>query len=311
MLDPHTLSETVGPMGERDLEADCTHCAALCCVAPAFARSSDFAIDKPAGRACPNLGPEFRCTIHDHLTERGFRGCTVFDCFGAGQRITRETFGGADWRLVPGQAGEMFALLPVVRQLHELMWYLTEALRLDETDRLAGGTPAALLALDLDAYRGKVNPLLRRASEMARAGAGSRRADHAGANLVGRRMRGARLRGASFRGALLIGADLRDADLRRADFTGALFLTESQLRAAVTDPRGSHGDGSARGSYGDGSVRGSHGDGSVRGSRGDRPRAAGRGGPLESGGRHASHLDGPGRPGAAARTNRAGDTRRI
>ena len=265
MLDPHTLSETVGPMGERDLEADCTHCAALCCVAPAFARSSDFAIDKPAGRACPNLGPEFRCTIHDHLTERGFRGCTVFDCFGAGQRITRETFGGADWRLVPGQAGEMFALLPVVRQLHELMWYLTEALRLDEakrlhpklrtaleeTDRLAGGTPAALLALDLDAYRGKVNPLLRRASEMARAGAGSRRADHAGANLVGRRMRGARLRGASFRGALLIGADLRDADLRRADFTGAdlrgtdlrgadltgaLFLTESQLRAAVTDP---------------------------------------------------------------------------
>ena len=49
----------------------------------------------------------------------------------------------------------MFAALPVVRQLHELMWYLAEALKLDragrvhprlrdalaETDRLAGGTP--------------------------------------------------------------------------------------------------------------------------------------------------------------------------
>ena len=245
----------------RELEADCARCAALCCVAPAFAKSSDFAIDKPAGRACPNLAADFRCGIHEYLEERGFKGCTVFDCFGAGQRITQETFGGKEWRSAPEIAGDMFAALPVMRRLHELLWLLTEALKLDEaarlhpklraardeTDRLAAGTPAELRALDLDAYRGKVNPLLRRASEMARRPRG---ADHRGANLIGRRMRGAQLRGASFRGALLIGADLRGADLRRADFTGAdlrgtdlrgadltgvLFLTRAQLRAAVTE----------------------------------------------------------------------------
>jgi uncharacterized protein YjbI with pentapeptide repeats len=250
-------------MTERLLEADCTRCAALCCVAPAFARSSDFAIDKPAGQPCRNLGSDhFGCTIHERLIPSGFRGCVVFDCFGAGQRITQETFEGRTWREEPAIAPDMFGLLPVVRQLHELMWLLSEALQLAEavpvrpelrdalaeTDRLAGGDVAELKGLAMDAYRKKVNPVLQRASELARVGAGGRRADHRGANLIGRRMRGADLRGANLRGALLIGADLRDADLRRADFTGAdlrgtdlrgadltgaLFLTRAQRRAAV------------------------------------------------------------------------------
>ncbi len=250
-------------MAERELSADCARCAGLCCVAPAFAKSSDFAIDKPAGRPCPNLGDDFRCGIHAALVPRGFVGCTVFDCFGAGQRITQQTFAGQDWHAGPQVAESMFATLPIMRQLHELMWFLSEALNLPEashlepklraalaqTDNLASGTPEQLRRLDLDGHRQRVNPLLQRASELARAGVG-RRPDHRGANLIGRRLRGADLRGASFRGAQLIGADLRDADLRRADFTGAdlrgadlrganlagaLFLTSSQLRAARTD----------------------------------------------------------------------------
>ena len=67
-----------------DLRADCARCFGLCCVAPAFAASADFAIDKPAGQACPHLAGDFRCGIHDELRPRGFPGCTVYDCFGAG-----------------------------------------------------------------------------------------------------------------------------------------------------------------------------------------------------------------------------------
>jgi hypothetical protein len=235
-------------VGERLLEADCASCAGLCCIVPAFAKSSDFAIDKPAGRACPNLRSDHRCGIHERLVVEGFRGCVVFDCFGAGQRITQEN---------PG------ASLTVVRSLHELMWLLTEALKLGaaqrvhpelrealaEMDHLAGGTPGELAALDIGETRRRVNPLLQEASHLARAG--TKRADYRGADLIGQKLRGRDLRGASFRGALLIGADLRDADLRRADLTGAdlrgtdlrganltdvLFLTGSQLRAAVTTP---------------------------------------------------------------------------
>jgi uncharacterized protein YjbI with pentapeptide repeats len=243
--------------GDR-LRADCARCFALCCVAPAFAASVDFAIDKPAGRPCPNLRTDFRCGIHSQLRDRGFPGCTVYDCFGAGQRVAQNTFGGRDWRKAPETAGRMFAVFGVMRPLHELLWYLTEALTwpaarplhdelrgaLAETERLAGGGADDLLAVDVAAHRDRVNAVLSRTSELVRGPGG---ADHRGADLVGARLRGADLRGANLRGALLIGADLRGADLRLADLTGAdlrgadldgaeltdsLFLTQSQLDAA-------------------------------------------------------------------------------
>ncbi|NJP34044.1 pentapeptide repeat-containing protein [Micromonospora thermarum] len=249
--------------GPDDLRADCSRCVGLCCVAPAFAASADFAIDKPAGRPCPHLGADSRCGIHAQLRERGFPGCTVFDCFGAGQRVTS---GGRDWRDDRATARAMFDTFAVVRPLHELLWYLTEALALDpppelraaltearaETDRLAGGDPEALRALDVDAYRGRVNPLLSRAGDHTRArggrpgvdrrgaalfGADLRRVDLRRANLRGAVLIGADLRGVDLAGADLTGADLRGADLRGADLSGSLFVHQSQLDAARGDRR--------------------------------------------------------------------------
>ncbi|MCF6743423.1 pentapeptide repeat-containing protein [Blastococcus sp. KM273128] len=246
------------------LRADCSRCAGLCCVAPAFAASADFAIDKPAGTPCVHLAGDFRCGIHDRLREHGFPGCTVFDCFGAGQRITQETFGGRSWREAPELGRAQFAVLPVVRQLHEMLWHLTEAGELPaaaplsaeadrlraEVERAATGDAAELAALDLGALRGRVGELLGRVSELARAG--SRARDRRGADLVGRDLRRTDLRGAGLRGAYLIGADLRGVDLGAADLLGAdlrgtdvrgadlsrcLFLTQPQVSAARGDAR--------------------------------------------------------------------------
>ncbi len=239
------------------LRADCGRCAGLCCVAPAFTASSEFAIDKPAGTACPNLRHDFRCGIHGQLRERGFPGCTVFDCFGAGQQVTQVTFGGQDWRTTPAVAPRMFAAFAVLRQLHELLWYLTEARRLAEDDELATALAEterltaldadALAAVDLDVHRAAANKLLLRVSERVRAGVGGR-AELRGADLTGQHLTD--LPGANLRGARLIGADLRAADLRLADVTGAdlrganlagadlrttLFLTQAQLDAARGD----------------------------------------------------------------------------
>jgi uncharacterized protein YjbI with pentapeptide repeats len=242
------------------LRADCANCFAICCVAPTFAASADFAIDKPAGRACPNLAGDFRCGIHDKLRQRGFPGCTVYDCFGAGQRVAQVTFGGRDWRAAPDTAPRMFAVFGVVRQLHELLWYLSAALdlpaaeplhaelaaALDETERLAETDEV----IAIDAHRAAVNALLNEASALARAAAGPDAPDRRGADLIGADLRGTGLRGANLRGAYLIGADLRGtdlgladltgadlrgADVRGADLRGALFLTQAQLDAARGD----------------------------------------------------------------------------
>ncbi|MFG3024137.1 pentapeptide repeat-containing protein [Streptomyces sp. NPDC048254] len=249
------------------LRGDCARCFGLCCVALPFTASADFAVSKPAGKPCRNLGGDHRCGIHTELRQRGFTGCTVYDCFGAGQRVSQGTFGGQDWRTGTAEdARRMFDVFPVVRQLHELLWYLTEALGLpaarpvhgelrqllDATEQLALGTPGELAALDVAAHRQQVNVLLLRTSELARAGVRGRAKDRRGADLMGARLRGAGLRGASLRGAYLIaadltgadlrdtdliGADLRDADLTGADLTGAFFLTQPQVDAA----RGSAG----------------------------------------------------------------------
>ncbi|MFJ6616743.1 pentapeptide repeat-containing protein [Kitasatospora sp. NPDC091335] len=246
-----------------ELRADCGSCFGLCCVALPFAAGSDFAMNKMAGKPCHNLQADFGCGIHAQLRDRGFQGCTVYDCFGAGQRVSQVTFGGRSWREEPENAGAVFDVFPIVRQLHELLRYLTEALTFDparpvhdelrqalaETDRLAGGTPEEVLAVDVPAHRQRISDLLLRASELVRAAA-PRRREHRGADLFGARLRGADLHGANLRGALLVaadlsgadlrladlvGADLRDANLAGADLTTALFLTQAQLNAARGD----------------------------------------------------------------------------
>lgn len=251
---------------DRALSADCARCFGLCCVAPAFAKSSDFAVTKPAGKACVNLGDGFACGIHDRLRDTGFPGCVVYDCFGAGQRIAQVTFGGVSWRDTPDRAPQMFAAYAVMRDLHELLFYLTQAAEfpaaslmqaqigkaLADVRRLADGDAAELTTLDTDAVRRDVNPLLLRASELQRRRLAVGAQDYRGANLIGAKLAGIDLRGASLRGACLIaadmqgtnleladviGADFRGADLRGADLSAALFLTQSQLEAARGDAR--------------------------------------------------------------------------
>jgi uncharacterized protein YjbI with pentapeptide repeats len=251
-------------MMASDLRADCANCFALCCVALAFAKSRDFAIDKEVGDPCPNLREDYRCGIHTGLRQQGFQGCTFYDCFGAGQKVSQVTFLGRDWREHPDSRKQMFAMLPVMRQLHELLWYLTEVRTLpkardihadvdravEEIEELTRENADALLSLDVAARRQDVNVLLLRASELTRAGLVTRKKQRRGADLMGAKLNRADLRGADLRGAYLIaadlrgadlreadliGADLRDADLRGADLTGSLFLTQAQVNAALGD----------------------------------------------------------------------------
>lgn len=254
-----------------DLHTDCKNCFGLCCVALPFAASADFALNKDGGRPCPNLQDDYHCGIHQQLRQKGFRGCAVYECFGAGQKVSQVLFKGKDWRKAPETAKQMFEVFPIVQQLHEMLLYLAEALSLkaakpiykelrclfDETEQLTQMKPNAIIELDVSAHRAKVNHWLLHTSELVRAEATSqwknsqkpkrRKGVGRGADLIGARLRKANLMGTDLRGALLIaadlreadlratdliGADLRDADLSGADLRGSIFLTQAQINAA-------------------------------------------------------------------------------
>lgn len=262
-LDIEPVGSRSGRSADR-LTADCAKCFGLCCVALPFAASADFAFDKRAGEPCGNLAADFSCQVHSRLPDIGFAGCTVYDCFGAGQQVAQVIFAGRSWREDPASAEPMFQAFAVVRQLHELLWYLRDASTRDaarhldgeidvlrrSTEQLTALPAAQLLQADVPAQRAAVDQMLQQVSRSVRAQAGRSRRDFRRADLVGRSMRAADLRGADFRGALLLGANLRGADLRLADLIGAdlrgaavhgadlsscLFLTQFQLNAAAGD----------------------------------------------------------------------------
>jgi len=249
---------------------DCENCFGLCCVALPFGKSAEFAEDKEGGKPCKNLGEDYLCGIHQHLRPKGYKGCTVFECFGAGQKVSQFTFKGVTWRDSPAVAKDMFKVFPIMQQLHEMFCYLDEALQLKsaiglkaeltnafkETKRLSELEPAEIMELYIPAHRAVVNELLKQVSELMRQKVTEKtklqkgRKKKKGSDLIGANLRNQNLRGESFRGAWLIaadlrnadlrnvdfiGADLRDADIRGADLTGSIFLTQIQLNAAKGD----------------------------------------------------------------------------
>ncbi|WP_079529659.1 pentapeptide repeat-containing protein [Halobacillus hunanensis] len=243
-----------------ELKSDCENCFGLCCVALPYVKSADFPTKKDGGEPCQHLCANHLCSIHDQLREKGFRGCVSYECFGAGQHVSQNIYKGHEWRGEPERAKEMFAVFPIVQQLHEMLWYLKQALSLTETQSiqarlhkiyedtvdLTTQTPKEILELDIVAHRNKVNVLLIETSRLFRTNyrnnSQKKNLDYIGANL-----KGVDLRGADFRGKLMIAANLSDSDLRKADFIGAdlrdadlsaanlkevLFLTQSQLNSA-------------------------------------------------------------------------------
>ncbi|MGE6630521.1 pentapeptide repeat-containing protein [Bacillus sp. NPDC077027] len=256
----------------ESLTADCTKCFGLCCTALNIVASSDFPINKPAGTPCMNLQSDYSCQIHSQLREKGFKGCTVFDCLGAGQVVSQVTFNGQSWRENPDIGKKMFQVFPIMEQIHEMIAYVAEALSYDIPDDLADKLRKQLkelqdltkldadhlLSLDLVMYRFSLNELLTSASDFVRRNTidkmpslrKSKEFNHARADWMGKQLKGKDLRATDFRGAYLIAADMRNTDLRAVNFIGAdlrdvnfsgadlstsMFLTQMQINSAKGD----------------------------------------------------------------------------
>ncbi|MBM7870758.1 uncharacterized protein YjbI with pentapeptide repeats [Clostridium pascui] len=259
-------------ISHSNLRADCDNCFGFCCVALYFSASEGFPANKDAGTPCINLQSDFRCKVHKDLRKLGLKGCIAYDCFGAGQKVAQVTYNGHDWREDPETAQQMYEVFLIMHQIHEMLWYLTEALRLEpvrniqdnlnsmliETEKLTLLSADSLLELDITSHRFKVNALLKQTSELVRnkfhggqktsskhqktlsrgrdfIGKDLTKINLRGENLSGTYLIAANLRGMDLSGTDLIGADLRDSDLRGANLTNSIFLTQGQINAAKGD----------------------------------------------------------------------------
>ena len=267
-----TMDKETAKNIRASLTADCTKCFGLCCTALTILASSDFPINKTAGTPCMNLQSDYSCQIHSRLRDNGFKGCTVFDCLGAGQAVSQVTFNGQSWRENRDIGQKMFHVFPIMEQIHEMIAYTAEALTYDMPDDLADKLGEKLkelqgltkldadnlLALDLVKQQYSINGLLTSASEFVRRKTidqmpGVRKMkdfDNKRADWMGKKVKGKDLRATDFRGAYLIAADMGNTDLRAVNFIGAdlrdvnfsgadlstsVFLTQMQINAAKGD----------------------------------------------------------------------------
>jgi len=166
----------------------------------------------------------------------------------------------------------MFEVFLIMRQLHELLWYLREALTMQEardmdkrinsildiTENYTRLSPDNILQLDIEKHWTDVNTILIQVSELVRDRKNNElklsfkyKKTYGGrADLFATDLRKVNLRGANLRGACLIaadisgldlsrtdciGADFRDTDLRGTDLSKSIFLTQSQINVAKGD----------------------------------------------------------------------------
>ncbi len=109
------------------LTPDCSSCASLCCVVFAFDRSESFAFDKAAGEVCRNLDDAGRCARFGEREDLGLKGCITYSCYGAGQKVTQDVFGGRTWRDDARLIQPMGDALSVLRRIHENLLLLESA----------------------------------------------------------------------------------------------------------------------------------------------------------------------------------------
>ena len=247
----------------KDLEINCSECFGFCCVALYFSTMDGFPEDKVAGEPCNNLNKDFTCSIHKDLRKKGLNGCTSFDCFGAGQKVAKHTYKNVSWKESKDKSKEMYDVFIVMKNLHEMIWYLNESTKFTENKNLINDinnminktieftnlSSREILNINVEQHRQDVNVLLKKVrhdfikkdSDLPLV------FDFIGKNLSKRKLKNENLAGAlliaanlsnlDLSGTMLIGADMRDTDIRGANLKEAMFITQSQINTAKGDSK--------------------------------------------------------------------------
>ena len=126
------MKYTIDELYSKELKCNCENCFGLCCTALFFSACDGFPQNKDTGKPCINLKQDFTCSIHNTLLKKRLKGCISYECFGAGQKIAQKTFNKISWRKDPQSASKMFDTFLIIRQIHEMLWYLVQSYTLEK-----------------------------------------------------------------------------------------------------------------------------------------------------------------------------------
>lgn len=238
----------------QSLKIDCAKCCGLCCIALYCSKTDGFPADKVAGVPCKNLLSDYKCLIHNDLYKKNMKGCLSYECFGAGQKVTQHIYKNSSWKNSNINKQKMFDVFTTIFQLHQMLWYLLEAINLCEdnqkseidnliieNENITTKSTDEILNFDIEKYRQKVNLILKsivdqydkfKSGTLNYIGKNFKNKDFDGKNFSMSLLIGSNFNGCSFNKASFLGADMRDANLKNADLSGSIFLTQMQINSA-------------------------------------------------------------------------------
>lgn len=239
----------------NQLQIKCEACSGLCCYALYLCIGESFAIEKKAGTPCLHLQSDFRCDCYPSLHQQHMKGCTIYDCFGAGQYVTQVLYKQDTWQSKPSLKTEVCKTFPLVLQLHQILYYLVLATMLQKAqpykDELQQAIEHVLQlrlhpsAQDITLFQTQANCILKKISKdiheqypSAKRHATAIAKNFKGSDLSGydftmSTMIAANLTGCNVTNANFLGADMRDVNIANTDMSKALFLTQIQLNSAI------------------------------------------------------------------------------
>ncbi len=244
----------------EQMKSDCSQCSGLCCTALFFSKMDGFPKDKIAGKPCINLLEDYRCKIHSQLEKQKMKGCIGYDCFGAGQQVTQIIYKGQTWRTLAKQSQEIFDVFCAVFRMYQMRYFLAESMLiipaepirediqslLEENIEICQSAPKDILSFDIESYRQRVNPVLRKVCTLLQQtlhsdekqsskvfmGKSLKGRDMSGLDFSTKILIGADFSNGTFNGTIFLGADTRDTNFSNADLSEAVFLTQGQINSA-------------------------------------------------------------------------------
>lgn len=228
------------------LKINCQECLGICCTALYFSKMDGFYGNKKAGTKCIHLDIQHRCTIYQDLLKKHSKGCRIYECFGAGQLVTKKY---PKNQQVNQEVCDVYLLM---YPLHQILWYLLQAKQYGqkEVETMISKVQESIALPSKDLLKMDVNAILIEAKQVLKKACDTLtktdqtkkqtyfqkdfskqqldEKDFSMTSMIGCNLEGSHLFHTNF-----LATDMRDVNIKNTDMSQCYFLTQGQINSAI------------------------------------------------------------------------------